>query len=465
MPVTARKRRSPTAIQQVALDRIRPSPENCELYRPVDPADPDLQALADSIREHGLREPLVITEDGYILSGHRRHTAARLAGLDAVPCRVEPISYGDCRTDEYVRLLREYNRQRVKSLDELLREEVVSADPDEAYHRLLVHRAEKSDMSDCGLPTIALAERRGRKGISAAKQQMLDAVTRAVEERRPFWPLSDRQVHYVLLNDPPLRNSRRPHSRYANDRASYGDLCDLLTRARLRGLIPWQAIADETRPTTHWRAFNSAQDFVRGQLDGLFRDYARDLQRTQPNHIEIVAEKLTVRSIVERVAGRYCLPVTVGRGYCSITPRYEMAGRFKTSGKNKLVVLLLSDFDPDGESIAESFARSMRDDFGVERLVPIKVAVTHDQVLALNLKPSMQAKRTSGQFGKFVDRFGHDVFELEAVPPDVLQRLLTDAIERVLDVALFNAESDQERQEAAFLEEARPRAGRALRDL
>lgn len=132
-------------VRRIRVDRIHPSPENALLYRSVDPRDPDVQALAESIREYGVREPLVLTEDLYILSGHRRWMAARLAGLSHVPCRIKSLRYHDCTEDEIVRLLREHNRQRVKTVDEMLREEVVSVDPDLAYARLLEHRREQSD--------------------------------------------------------------------------------------------------------------------------------------------------------------------------------------------------------------------------------------------------------------------------------------------------------------------------------
>ena len=42
---------------------------------------------------------------------------------------------------------------------------------------------------------------------------------------------------------------------------------------------------------------------------------------------------------------------------------------------------------------------------------------------------------------------------------------LTDAIDSVLDIGLYNAEVEAERQDAAFLDEARQRACRALRDV
>jgi ParB-like chromosome segregation protein Spo0J len=61
------------------VDSIRPSPANDKLYRPVSPDDPEIVALARSIQAHGLLQPLIITQDDFILSGHRRHMACRLA--------------------------------------------------------------------------------------------------------------------------------------------------------------------------------------------------------------------------------------------------------------------------------------------------------------------------------------------------------------------------------------------------
>jgi ParB-like chromosome segregation protein Spo0J len=118
---------------------IRPSPENDKLYRPIDFADPDIMALGESIREHGLREPIVVTQDNFILSGHRRFAGCKLAGFSTVACRVEDFNRED-DPDRFVVLLREYNRQREKSFDEKLREELVNLDPVRTYQSLLDHR-------------------------------------------------------------------------------------------------------------------------------------------------------------------------------------------------------------------------------------------------------------------------------------------------------------------------------------
>jgi len=64
-----------------------------------------------------------------------------------------------------------------------------------------------------------------------------------------------------------------------------------------------------------------------------------------------------------------------------------------------------------------------------------------------------------------VDRFGEHVFELEAIPPATLQRYLEEAIDAVIDVDLFNAEVDREKQDAAYLQGIRRRAHAMLGDL
>ena len=181
-------------VQILPLDSISPSPENERLYRPVDPNDPAVMALGESIGQHGIREPLVITLDGWILSGHRRHVAARLAGLTQAPCRTEPIRRKD-DVEAFTVLLREYNRQRVKSLDEQLREAIIEADPIDAYQSLIEHRRQRS-VDALAAETLVIPEGKARAKISKAKLPFLDAVRRIL--RGPARLLADFRAHHSL---------------------------------------------------------------------------------------------------------------------------------------------------------------------------------------------------------------------------------------------------------------------------
>jgi ParB-like chromosome segregation protein Spo0J len=92
------------------------------------------------MREHGVLQPLTVTRDGFILSGHRRYCAATLAGLESVPVVVEEITRDD---PSFARLLVTHNQQRQKNVSELLAEQVVQRSADDAHRDLVQYRTER----------------------------------------------------------------------------------------------------------------------------------------------------------------------------------------------------------------------------------------------------------------------------------------------------------------------------------
>ena len=55
------------SIRQIPLSEISPSPENDEVYRRIDPDDPVIVAMAESmLLPEGVLEPLVVSLDGFI---------------------------------------------------------------------------------------------------------------------------------------------------------------------------------------------------------------------------------------------------------------------------------------------------------------------------------------------------------------------------------------------------------------
>ena len=79
-------------VLQLPVDAIRPNPR-----QPRHQTDPGgLKDLADSIRAHGILQPLLVTPSpgqGYeLIAGQRRLQAARLAGLEFVPAILRQAS-------------------------------------------------------------------------------------------------------------------------------------------------------------------------------------------------------------------------------------------------------------------------------------------------------------------------------------------------------------------------------------
>ncbi|MDG3008508.1 ParB N-terminal domain-containing protein [Paludisphaera mucosa] len=434
---------SEVRLVRLPMDGVWPADQNDLIYRRVDDDDPEIRKLAESIGANGL-DPITVTTDLHIVSGHRRHAACRRLGWEYIECFVTDY---DSRHPDFEKKLVAFNSQRVKTIDEVLKEVIVSHEAD-AYDALIEHRRARSAVPGTFLK---LGGRKTRKDISPAKGPMLGAVLRIVAANKPYWPMSDRSVHYELLNDPPLRHASKPESRYKNHPTCYQDLCDLLTRARLAGLIEFDAIADPTRPMTKWDVHRGVGGYIEKELAGFLRGYARDLMQSQPNHVEIVGEKNTVEASIRSVAMDFCIPYTIGRGYCSLDPRRMMAERYEASGKDKLIILIMSDFDPEGEDIAHTFARSMRDDFGLRQVHAKKVCLNHEQAVARNLPQTFDIKKSSSRYKKHAAKYGDRAHELEALPAAERSRLLREAIEGVIDADAFNAEQDREKEDAAKL--------------
>lgn len=129
-----------------------------------------------------------------------------------------------------------------------------------------------------------------------------------------------------------------------------------------------------------------------------------------------------------------------------------MVQRFRRSGKDHLILLVLSDFAPDGEMIAQSFPRSLRDDFNLSNVTARKVALSGEDVRRYNLPSDLEAKVSSPNYKKFVARHGIHVAELDAAPIELLQTKLREAIEATLDMEIFNAEREQEKKDAQFVQ-------------
>jgi ParB family transcriptional regulator, chromosome partitioning protein len=137
---------------QIPIADIKPNPE--QPRRAFDPAA--LQELADSIRMHGILQPLLVREGlaGYeLIAGERRLRAAQIAGLNEVPVIVHPGSGG--RLEERLELALVENLQRT---------DLNAIEEARAIQRLL---------RDFGLTQEALGERIGKNRVTIAQSVRL----------------------------------------------------------------------------------------------------------------------------------------------------------------------------------------------------------------------------------------------------------------------------------------------------
>lgn len=155
-----------SAILEVAIDAISPNP-----YQPRTIIDPDkIAQLADSIRTHGLIQPLIVTnapEPGryLLIAGERRWRAARVAGLETAPVVVK---------DAAPRAMLE-----LALVENVVRADLSPLEEATAYKQLI---------DEFGLTQATVAERVGRSRVAVTNTLRLlgaaDAVQAALQEER-----------------------------------------------------------------------------------------------------------------------------------------------------------------------------------------------------------------------------------------------------------------------------------------
>ncbi len=103
-------------VRQVALTQIRP----CALQPRKDFSAESLRELADSIREQGIIQPLMVRAHGQefeLIAGERRWRAAQLAGLAEVPVLVREA---DDRAVLEMALIENLQRENLNAIEEAL---------------------------------------------------------------------------------------------------------------------------------------------------------------------------------------------------------------------------------------------------------------------------------------------------------------------------------------------------------
>lgn len=105
-----------SGLAEIPLDKLVPNPEQPRKHFD----DDGLAELADSIRRHGVLQPLLVSEDGaggyLVIAGERRWRAARSAGLKTVPAVIRERL--GARDELALALVENLQRRNLSALEE-----------------------------------------------------------------------------------------------------------------------------------------------------------------------------------------------------------------------------------------------------------------------------------------------------------------------------------------------------------
>jgi ParB family chromosome partitioning protein len=159
----------------LSLDRLKPNADQPRTYFDEE----ELRELADSIREHGIIEPVIAEDSGdgnyIIVAGERRCRAARLAGLSRVPAIIR--AYSDEKRME-VSLVENIHRANLNPIEEAL-----------AYKRL---------MEVSGLSQDEMAAKVGKNRSTVANALRLLKLPEAVRDSIEKGALSPGHARAIL---------------------------------------------------------------------------------------------------------------------------------------------------------------------------------------------------------------------------------------------------------------------------
>ena len=254
----------------------------------------------------------------------------------------------------------------------------------------------------------------GKNGL-----QLIEHVNQIIDEYRAAgYTMTLRQVYYQLVAKAIIENTER----------SYKNVGNLINNGRLAGYIDWSAIEDRTRDLRKQPAWESPAQI----LEVAAQQYQRNLWETQEHYLEVWVEKDALIAVVESAASRWNVPCFSCRGYTSQTAMHDAAMRFigkAEQGKN-CVLVYLGDHDPSGLDMTRDIYERLAG-FGATVAVN-RIALNRDQI-DLYKPPVNPAKITDSRAKAYIAEHGEHSWELDALPPQIIDGLITGAIKVNLD--------------------------------
>lgn len=261
------------------------------------------------------------------------------------------------------------------------------------------------------------------------------------------FPLTLRQIYYQLVSRQIIPNQQK----------YYRQLSRLCVIGRDMGILPEDMFTDRLRELEKPSCWSNLADY----LEVVRWSYKKDIWINQDNYLEIWTEKDALREVIRPITDKWGVGFMVVRGQASRTAIFEAFKRFASSvlkGK-KCYLFYFGDFDPSGLAIYNSLKErlgamleNIRDPFFDPNINFERPALTMDQITQYNL-PQDPAKKSDPNYRRFVEQYGDNVVELDALPPDVLRNLVESCITNLIDKEKLAQVQKMEKQERMQLQE------------
>lgn len=249
------------------------------------------------------------------------------------------------------------------------------------------------------------------------------------------YDLTLRQLYYQMVSRDLIKNNVKEYNR----------LGDVLSKARRAGLIDWNAIVDRTRMLRSLSHWDSPSDIVAAVAE----QFKYDRWKTQPAYVEVWFEKEALMGVFERPANRLRLPFFACKGYPSDSEVWAAARRMKGKPTKDKVILHFGDHDPSGIDMTRDIRDRLRL-FGAGTVDVRRLALNMDQIEQYDPPPN-PAKESDSRFENYLAEYGDESWELDALEPDVLAKIVSDEIDTLIERPAWNQSIRDEKRARAEL--------------
>jgi len=280
---------------------------------------------------------------------------------------------------------------------------------------------------------------RDKLRLNKKNQKQLIIINKIIDEyKNQGYTLTLRQLFYQLVSRDIIPNETKEYSK----------LSGLLVKGRMSGVVDWEAIEDRIRVPYIPSAWDSPEEIIESAI----YTYRRNRQEGQKVYIELWVEKDALSGVLKKITEKYHINLMVNRGYSSCTAMHDSFKRLKEEeikGK-QTYILYLGDHDPSGLDMIRDI-KDRLEEFGVNPEVR-QIGLTMDQIRNFNPPPN-PAKVKDPRATEYIKKYGRTSWEVDALNPETLNRLVKENVEGLISAKLFNDSLRKEEQDKLKLKE------------
>jgi hypothetical protein len=225
-----------------------------------------------------------------------------------------------------------------------------------------------------------------------------------------------------------------------NAEPNYDLLGVVISDGRLAGMIDWDAIEDRTRFLRGHTTYANPSEAIQA----LHRRYRIDMWQGQDTRLEVWIEKDALIGVVEGVCSKWDIDHFACKGYASQSELYNAGVRIRErradTGQNT-VVIHLGDHDPSGMDMTRDNCDRLSL-FAGDYVEVRRIALNMPQVEQYEPPPN-PTKMTDSRAEGYVQEFGEECWELDALSPEVIAELIQQEVNSTVDFDLWNERVEQ----------------------